>query len=55
VRDRVRILETTPVASAEEFTNRKRQLVMMVVDKAVVPLTATMTLSRFSSSEMTVS
>jgi hypothetical protein len=43
VRDRVRILESTPVASAEEFANRKRQLVMMVVDKAVVPLSATMT------------
>jgi len=40
VRDRVRALETTPVASAEEFASRKRQLVMMVVDKAVVPLSA---------------
>jgi hypothetical protein len=43
VRDRIRTLEDTPVTSTEEFARRKRQLVMTVVEKAVVPTSATST------------
>lgn len=42
VRDSVRALEATPVASAEEYAKRKRQLVMMVVDKTAVPSSSTL-------------
>lgn len=40
VKDVLRTLEETPVASPEEFASRKRQLVMTVVDKSVVPLSS---------------
>lgn len=40
VKDVLRTLEETPVASPEEFANRKRQLVMTVVDKSVIPLSS---------------
>ncbi len=43
IRDAVRTLESTPVASAEEFGKRKRQLVMMVVNGGVVPQSASIT------------
>jgi hypothetical protein len=40
VKDALRTLEETPVSSAQEFVDRKRQLVMMVVEKSVVPVSA---------------
>jgi hypothetical protein len=40
VKDVLRTLEETPVSSPEEFASRKRQLVMTVVDKSVVPLSS---------------
>ncbi|MCP3392018.1 hypothetical protein NLM27_24805 [Bradyrhizobium sp. CCGB12] len=43
VKDVLRTLEETPVASPEEFANRKRQLVMSVVDKSVIPLSSSVT------------
>jgi hypothetical protein len=36
----VRSLESTPVSSADEFARRKRQLVMMVVDRTAIPLSS---------------
>ena len=39
-RDSVRNLDSTPVSSADEFARRKRQLVMMVVDRTAIPLSS---------------
>lgn len=43
VRGSVRMLEDTPVSSAQEFADRKRQLVMMIVDKSLVPISSSFT------------